>query len=327
MASLFDTLADKAITSRSITEKDALGLYMEGQKDVFGLLARASKIRERFKGNSVNLCGIVNAKSGVCPENCRFCAQSAHYHTDAPVYPLVSAQEIAGKGRAALDSGAHMFSIVTSGTRIETADEWKVIYRAIELLNEMGIKPCASLGMLDAATARDLKSAGLYRYHHNLETSRSFFDNICSTHEYREDTDTVRIAREAGLTVCSGGIIGLGEKMEHRIEMAVTLKELDVDSVPINILNAIPGTPLENVTPLTPIEVLLTVALYRFILPDKDIKLCGGKEKSLRQLLPLAMVAGCNSLLTGNYLTTLGRDTSADLEMIRDLGMVARFKG
>ncbi len=327
MASLFDTLADQAIASRSITVKDAIDLYTEGRKDVFGLLARASKIREHFKGNSVNLCGIINAKSGVCPENCRFCAQSAHYHTDAPVYPLVSAQEIAERGRAALDSGVHMFSIVTSGTRIETDDEWKTIYRAIELLNEMGIKPCGSLGMLDETTARNLKSAGLYRYHHNLETSRSFFDNICSTHEYKEDTDTVRIAREAGLTVCSGGIIGLGEKMEHRIEMAMTLRELNVDSVPINILNAIPGTPLEKEPSLTPIEILLTVALYRFILPDKDIKLCGGKEKNLRQLLPLAMVAGCNSLLTGNYLTTLGRDTAADLEMIRDLGMVARFEG
>lgn len=327
MASLFDTLAGKAIASRSITVEDALDLYTEGQKDVFGLLARASRIRGHFKGNSVNLCGIINAKSGVCPENCRFCAQSAHYHTDAPVYPLVSAEEIAEKGRAARGGGVHMFSIVTSGTRIETADEWKVIYRAIELINDTGMKACASLGMLDEATARDLKSAGLYRYHHNLETSRSFFGNICSTHEYREDTDTVRIAREAGLTVCSGGIIGLGEKMEHRIEMAVTLKELDVDSVPINILNAIPGTPLEKETPLTPIEILLTVALYRFILPDKDIKLCGGKEKNLRQLLPLAMVGGCNSLLTGNYLTTLGRDTAADLEMIRDLGMEARFEG
>jgi biotin synthase len=326
MASLFDTLADQAIASRSITEKEAIDLYAEGQKDVFGLLARASRIREHFKGNSVNLCGIINAKSGVCPENCRFCAQSAHYQTDAPVYPLVSAEEIAERGRAALLSGVHMFSIVTSGTRIETDDEWKTIYRAIELLNDMGLKPCGSLGMLDEATARNLKSAGLYRYHHNLETSRSFFDNICSTHEYREDTDTVRTARDAGLTVCSGGIIGLGEQMAHRIEMAMTLKELDVDSVPINILNAIPGTPLEKETPLTPIEILLTVALYRFILPDKDIKLCGGKEKNLRQLLPLAMVAGCNSLLTGNYLTTLGRDTAADLEMIRDLSMEAKFE-
>lgn len=327
MAALFDILADKAIASRSITETDALELYGEGQKDVFGLLARASKIREHFKGNSVNLCGIINAKSGLCPENCRFCAQSAHHHTGAPVYPLVPAEEIAEKGRIAREGGVHMFSIVTSGTRIETVNEWKTIYHAIRLLNEMGIKPCASLGMLDETTARSLKSAGLYRYHHNLETSRSFFDSICSTHEYTEDTDTVRIAREAGLTVCSGGIIGLGEKMEHRIEMAMTLRELDVDSVPINILNAIPGTPLENIDPLTPIEILLTVALYRFILPDKDIKLCGGKEKNLRQLLPLAVVGGCNSLLTGNYLTTLGRDTSADLEMIRDLGMAPRFEG
>lgn len=327
MAALFDTLADKAINSRSITENDARELYTEGKKDVFGCLARASRIREHFKGNAVNFCGIINAKSGVCPENCRFCAQSAHYHTDAPVYPLVPAEEIAEKGRSARDNGVHMFSIVTSGTRIETDEEWKTIYRAIELLNKMGIKPCASLGMLDEKTARDLKSAGLYRYHHNLETSRSFFNNICSTHEYREDTDTVRIARESGLTVCSGGIIGLGETMEHRIEMAMTLRDLNVDSVPVNILNAIPGTPLEGIEPLTPIEILLTVALYRFILPDKDIKLCGGKEKNLRQLLPLAMVAGCNSLLTGNYLTTLGRDTADDLEMVRDLGMVARFEG
>jgi biotin synthase len=322
MTSLFDTLADQAIATRNISEKDAGQLYEAGKKDPFGLMARASMVREHFKGNAVNLCGIVNAKSGVCPENCRFCAQSAHYHTDAPVYPLISAEEIAEKGRIAKKGGAHMFSIVTSGTRIATGKEWETIYRAIGMLREMGLRPCGSLGMLNEETARNLKDAGLYRYHHNLETSRSFFGNICSTHEYDEDTETVRIARAAGLTVCSGGIIGLGEAMEHRIEMAMTLRELDVDSVPINILNAIPGTPLENIPPLTPMEILLTVVLYRFILPDKDIKLCGGKEKNLRQLLPLAIVAGCNSFLTGNYLTTLGRDTDADLEMIRDLGMV-----
>ncbi len=327
MESLFDKLMNKAIKTKDVSEKEALELYEQGKKDPFGLMARASKIREHSKGNAVNLCGIVNAKSGVCPENCRFCAQSAHYHTDAPVYPLISAEEIADKGRLAKENGAHMFSIVTSGTRIVTQEEWQTIYRAIELLNAMSIKPCGSLGMLDEETARNLKKAGLYRYHHNLETSRSFFDNICSTHEYSEDTQTVRVARAAGLTVCSGGIIGLGETMAHRIEMAMTLRELGVDSVPINILNAIPGTPLENTPALAPMEILLTIALYRFILPGKDIKLCGGKEKNLRQLLPLAMVAGCNSLLTGNYLTTLGRDTAADLEMIQDLGMVATFSG
>lgn len=325
MKSVFDRLTDKAIETRSISQEEALELYAEGGKDPFGLMACASKIREHFKGNSVNLCGIVNAKSGVCPENCRFCAQSAHYHTQAPVYPLMSADEIGEKGRLAKESGAHMFSIVTSGTRIVTDEEWNTIYRAIALLNAAGIRPCGSLGMLTEETARNLKKAGLYRYHHNLETSQSFFGNICSTHDYNEDTETVRIARAAGLTVCSGGIIGLGETMGHRVEMAMTLRELDVDSVPINILNAIPGTPLENIAPLTPMEILLTVALYRFILPNKDIRLCGGKEKNLRQLLPLAVVAGCNSLLTGNYLTTLGRDTAADLEMISDLGMIAKF--
>ena len=164
---------------------------------------------------------------------------------------------------------------------------------------------------------------GLFRYHHNLETGRSNFDNICTTHEYEEDIATVKNAISAGLSVCSGGIIGLGETMEQRIEMAFTLRELDVDSVPINILNPIEGTPLFNTQPLAPVEILLTIAIFRFILPDKDIKLCGGKEKNLRQLHPLAIVAGCNSLMTGNYLTTLGRDSRDDLEMIGDLGFYA----
>jgi biotin synthase len=175
--------------------------------------------------------------------------------------------------------------------------------------------------MLDEAMADGLARAGLFRYHHNLETARSYFDNICTTHSYEEDIDTLRIAKNAGLSVCSGGIIGLGENMMHRIELAMTLKEAGVDSVPLNILNPIGGTPLQNAPALTPIEILLTVAIFRFILPDKDIRLCGGKEKNLRQLLPLSIVAGCNSLMTGDYLTTLGRDTAQDIEMIRDLGL------
>lgn len=326
MNPLFDKLTDKAIKKKDISVEEAMGLYKEGQKEPFMLMACSSKIREHFKGSAVSLCGIVNAKSGVCQENCRFCAQSGHYHTEAPVYPLMSAEEIGEKGREAHENGAHMFSIVTSGTRVSTAGEWETIYRAIGLINATGALSCASLGMLDKKTADDLRKAGLYRYHHNLETSRSFFDQICSTHDYEEDIQTVKNAREAGLTVCSGGIIGLGETMAQRVEMAMTLRGLDVDSVPINILNAIPGTPLEGIAPLVPMEILLTVALYRFILPDKDIKLCGGKEKNLRQLLPLAIVAGCNSLMTGNYLTTLGRETAHDLEMINDLGMTAKFE-
>lgn len=321
MDSTIGRLKKKAISRRGINSADAKRLYEIGAVKPFLLMAHANEIREHFKGKTINLCSIVNAKSGVCPENCRFCAQSAHYRTDAPVYPLMTAKEIVEQARIAGEAGAHLFSIVTSGTRISDNKEWQVIYRAIEGIKGLGIRPCASLGMLDTGMAKGLAKAGLFRYHHNLETARSYFDNICTTHDYEEDIDTLRIAKNAGLSVCSGGIIGLGENMMHRIELAMTLKEAGVDSVPLNILNPIGGTPLQNAPALTPVEILLTVAIFRFILPDKDIRICGGKEKNLRQLLPLSIIAGCNSLMTGNYLTTLGRDAVQDIEMIRDLGL------
>jgi biotin synthase len=313
-------LAGKAITEKAIDLDDATILHRIGKEKPFLLMSYASEIRDYFKGRRVSLCSIVNAKSGLCPENCRFCAQSIHHHTRAEVYPLMSTGEIVEKAKEAKEAGAGMFSIVTSGTRIESSEEWKVIEDSINGMNELGVKPCASIGMLDAERAERLKKTGLFRYHHNLETARSNFDNICSTHDYQEDIETIKNAKNAGLSVCSGGIIGLGETMEQRMEMAFTLKELDVDSVPINMLNPIEGTPLAHMRPLTPVEILTTISLYRFILPDKDIKLCGGKEKNLRQLLPLGIVAGCNSLMTGNYLTTLGRDAAHDIEMIKDLG-------
>jgi biotin synthase len=314
-------IQQQSINTKGISVDDALKLYEIGNERPFMLMAHASEIREHFKGKTVSLCCIVNAKSGLCPENCKFCAQSAHHHTAAEVYPLISQKEMIGKAREAKEAGGHFFGIVTSGTEISTRSEWDEIEGAVKAINEMGIRPCGSLGMLDEERARDLKKAGLYRYHHNLETARSHFDAICTTHDYEEDIETVRSAQKAGLSVCSGGIIGLGETMEQRIELAFTLKDLDVDSVPINILNPIEGTPFANMPALTPMEILVTVALYRFILPDKDIKLCGGKEKNLRQLLPLALVAGCNSLMTGDYLTTLGRNAKLDIEMIQDLGL------
>ena len=322
MNSKIEKLKEKALRE-NIDTGEAMELYAEGMRSPFRLFAAATDIREHFKGRNVSFCAIINAKSGICPENCRFCAQSAHYETDAPVYPLLPAAEIVEKAALARTSGAHYFGIVTSGTSVADQSEWNTIYDAIKGINDLGIKPCGSLGMLNKEQAIALKQAGLFRYHHNLETSRSFFPHICSTHDYDEDTNTVRTAKDVGLSVCSGGIIGLGESMEQRIEMAMTLRDLNVDSVPINILNPISGTPFMNVPPLDAMEILMTVALYRFILPPKDIKLCGGKERNLRQLLPLAMVAGCNSLMTGNYLTTEGRNAGDDLEMIRDLGLTA----
>jgi biotin synthase len=326
MESRIKVFAEKAIKEKGITEDDAKSLYEIGKKHPFLVIAYGSEIREYFKGNKVSLCCIVNAKSGICPENCRFCAQSAHYQTDAPVYPLMSAQEIVEKAREAKECGAHFFGIVTSGTSIGNPKEWGEIYEAIKDINTLGIKPCGSLGMLSDEEAQALKQAGLFRYHHNLETSRSYFHNICTTHDYQDDIETNKAAKRSGLSVCCGGIIGLGETMEHRIEMAMTLKEIDVDSVPLNILNPIPGTPLEGKSSLSPLETLMTISIYRFILPDKDIKLCGGKEKNLRQLLPLGIVAGCNSLMTGNYLTTTGREATHDIEMIRDLGLEVAFE-
>lgn len=323
---IVENLKAKAVNTKDIGVRDALTLYEFGKENPFLLMAHAAEIREHFKGKKVNLCGIVNAKSGICSENCKFCAQSAHYCTDAPEYPLIGADVMIEKAKAARGFGAHMFGIITSGTRITDEAEWDQIYDAIAGIRKIGIEPCVSLGMIDSERAHALKKAGLFRYHHNLETARSFFDSICTTHAYEEDIDTVRAAKAVGLSTCSGGIIGLGETMEQRIELAMTLKELGVDCVPVNILNPRPGTPLENTPQLSPIEILVTIAIYRFVLSDKDIKLCGGKERNLRQLLPLGILAGCNSLMTGDYLTTQGRDPELDKEMIKDLGLNAVFE-
>ena len=280
MSQTLTQLKERAIAQKDIGYSEALMLRGIGSKTPFALMAAASEIREHFKGKRINMCGIINAKSGRCTEDCRFCAQSAHYETDSPVYDMVSTARILDAARRMKECGAHMFGIITSGTRIDSEAEWELIYDAVRGIRAAGIRPCASLGMLDEARAAALKAAGLYSYHHNLETARSFFNNICTTHDYQEDIDTILSARAAGLKTCCGGIIGMGESMEQRIEFALTLKGLNVDSVPFNILNPRPGTPLAGVSPVHPTELLATIAIYRFILPDKDIKLCGGKRQT-----------------------------------------------
>lgn len=317
---IIDKLKNKAVSKNGLTASDALNLFIEGADHPFRVMAAATEIREHFKGREIILCGIVNAKSGSCPEDCSFCAQSSRYETGASSYPLKKASQIREEAVTAVRNGAEFFGIVTSGKAVKTKKEWSGIFKAIEKVGELGLKPCASLGVIDKERARDLKAAGLYRYHHNLETSRSFFPNICTTHAYEEGIATVQAAKACGLSVCSGGVIGMGEGMTHRIELAETLRQLDVDSIPVNILMPIKGTPLARMAPLPPLEILMTIAVFRFMLPGRDIKLCGGKEK-LRQLLPLAVVAGANSLMTGNYLTTEGRTSVLDLEMIADLNL------
>jgi biotin synthase len=318
---IIDELKNKAIKKKGLTAGNALDLFIEGADRPFRVMAAATEIREHFQGREIILCGIVNAKAGKCPEDCSFCAQSSHYKTEAPSHPLKKAAEIIEKAAQAARNGAELFGIVTSGKTIKAKKEWSEIFKAIEGIGKMGLKPCASLGIIDTPRARELKACGLYSYHHNLETSRSFFPNICTTHAYEEDLETVQAAKAAGLSVCSGGVIGMGEGITHRIELAETLRKLSVDSIPLNILIPVKGTPMARMAPLPPLEILMTIAVFRFMLPDRDIKLCGGKEKNLRQLLPLAIVAGANSLMTGNYLTTDGRTSILDLEMIADLGL------
>jgi biotin synthase len=281
----------------------------------------ACRIRDHYNGRGIRLCAIVNAKSGRCPEDCAFCAQSAHHQTEIEAYPFMGPDEILLKAQEAKAMGARRFAIVTSGKALSAKELAKAV-QAIRLIKEeAGLIPCASLGMLTKEAALRLKEAGLNRFHHNLETARSFFPRICTTHAYEEDLDTLRNAKEAGLQVCSGGIFGLGESPEQRLELAYTLKEQSVDSVALNFLDPIPGTPLESSQALAPLEHLRFVALFRFILPDKDIRICGGREYGLRDLHPLVFWAGASGIMIGNYLTTMGRDHQADLQMIRDLGL------
>ena len=313
---------DKVISGQHITLEEAHRLIaLESPADIHHLIAQANRIRAEFHGDRIDLCAIVNAKSGRCSENCGFCAQSSHFKTEAAIYPLMTHEEIMDAGNKAVDAGAYRFSIVTSGKGVINRSDMDAIVREVEELTRMGIRVCASLGLLSDETALALKQAGLERYHHNLETSRSHYPSICTTHDFQDRVDTVYTAHRAGLEVCCGGILGLGESRKQRVELAFEIKDLPVRSIPINILNPIPGTPLGDQPPLEPLEVLKTIAVFRFILPDREIRTCGGREMNLRGLQPLMFTAGCTGTMIGNYLTTEGRNPEQDIRDIEDLGL------
>jgi len=309
----------EAVNNGGLTASSAQDLLKIADGLLPLLFHGACRIRDHYTSHGVKLCAIVNAKSGCCPEDCAFCAQSALHKTQIEAYPLMEPRQILHKAQEAEAMGARRFSIVTSGKAL-TEKELKKVAQALRLIKEeTGLSLCASLGMITPGTAHLLKEAGLSRYHHNLETAPSFFPQICTTHRYEEDLDTLRSAKAEGLEVCSGGIFGLGESPEQRVELAIQLREMEVDSVALNFLNPIPGTPLEKATSLPPLEILRSVALFRFILLDTDIRICGGREFGLRDLHPFIFWAGVNGIMIGNYLTTEGRDYRADLQMIHDL--------
>jgi biotin synthase len=289
--------------------------------DLWDLFAAACRVREHFRGSTVDICSIVNAKSGACSEDCSYCAQSVHHTTNAPVYPLISVDRMAEAAKSAKKNGAKRFCIVTSGRGIDSRDDLENIAKGVKRVQEAGLSPCATLGTLTRDQLSYLKDAGLQRYHHNIETSRDYFPRICTTHTFDERIEVLRNASSLGLSACSGGILGMGESMEDRIMMAFTLRELDVDSVPLNFLMPITGTPLENVIAITPLEALHAVALFRLILPNKEIRVCAGRGTALGPLHPLIFAAGADGFMIGNYLTTSGLKPEDDLRMIRQLGL------
>jgi len=317
-------MAEKVLANGDLSIDEALALIPGNTEAIMDLLTCADKIRRRFKQGRVFKCGIVNAKSGLCSEDCAFCAQSMHHHSGVEVYGMRSADQLIQTGLALAAAGATHYGVVTSGKTSNTAEVDTVCRVARVLRERTDLALCTSLGMLTEAAGRRLKAAGITRYHHNLETARSYFDRICTTHDYDLDIATLKAARSAGLKVCCGGILGMGETWAQRVELAFTLKALDVDVIPINFLNPIAGTRLADRALLPSMEALACIALVRFIHPHKDITICGGREVTLGDLQSWLFFAGANGLMVGNYLTTHGRDIKMDLEMIARLGLYER---
>ncbi len=283
------------------------------------LAATADRARRESTNGKMQTCSIINARSGRCGEDCKFCAQSAGHNADVEEYPLKSREELIDGARRARAMGSNHFGIVTSGRGLSEKDIEMIAGTVSAIINEIKIDVCASLGCLTLDQLKLLKQSGLSRYNHNIETSRRFFPQVVSSHSFDVRINTVKAAKEAGLSVCCGGIIGMGETREDRISMALTLKELDVDSVPINILIPIPGTPMGDLKPIDVSEALKTVAIFRIIMPDKTIKLAAGREKVLRDFQGMAFMAGANGMLVGGYLTQKGRSIEDDMDLIGEI--------
>jgi biotin synthase len=314
-----------ALSGKGIGAEDALIVLGLPQSEIWRLIAVSETVRRHFKGDQIRLCSIVNAKSGLCSEDCAFCSQSSRSKASIEKYPLMEEDQIVMAARDAKQRGAREFSIVTSGLSMRSKRELDRVGQAIERIGaEVGIETCVSLGALTAENISFLLSRGLRSVHHNLETARGFFPSICTTHDYEEDVRAVRVAKAAGAWVCCGGIFGIGESEADRVELAMTLRELDVDSIPINFLNPIEGTPLNGKSELTPFCCLKIIVMMRLCHPSREIIVCGGREVNLRDLQGLIFAAGASGMMIGNYLTTSGRPTEQDLRMVEDLGLGIR---
>ncbi|MDD4527433.1 MAG: biotin synthase BioB [Candidatus Margulisbacteria bacterium] len=318
----------KSIANNKLTAQEAIELINISDAELPELLDRANEIREKFFGNQVMLCGIINAKSGKCSEDCSFCAQSARHQTNVDEYSLLSKDRILQAVEDAKANNTGCFSIVTSGKGyIANAREMESIIDVVKEIS--GVKKCASLGLISLQQAKKLKEAGLEKFHHNLETAESFFPNMCTTHTYKDRVETIRNAKMAGLKVCVGGIFGIGETREQMVELGMAISELEVDSVPINIVHQIDGTKLYGSTQKLEVnEILKLIATFRFIMPNKVIGVFGGRQSNLADRQREIFRAGANSILVGNYLTVKGNNAKDDILMLKELGLepVSEFR-
>ena len=312
------SIAEEIIKGRRLNRDEDLGWFLD--VELSELQAGAFLLQKHFRGNHIDLCTIVNGRSGRCSENCKYCAQSAYHHTGVEEYPLMSKEELFRHAKANQEGGANRFSIVTSG-RALSGKEFETVLEAYKEMNDtLSIHLCASHGILTEEQLQKLYEAGVRQYHHNIETSKRYFPEICTSHTYDDRIKTIKLAQKAGLNVCSGGIIGMGETWADRIDMAISLSELNIKSIPINSLMAIPGTKLEGMPPLSGDDILRTIALFRFINPEADIRMAAG-----RKLMPengaTAFKAGASASITGNMLTTSGTTMKDDLEILKKLGL------
>ncbi len=322
MENIYGVLSDSIL---SLKEK-LRGILENSDKNVVReFFEQADDLRKVHFKNQVSLCAIINAKSGKCGEDCSYCAQSARHKADIESYPLVEPEVIIKKAREAFEQKASCFSIVTSGRGIDSQKEISSIARTIELLAKKfpTLKRSASLGIINKENLATLRDAGLEKYHHNLESSKNFFPNISKTHSFEEKTNVVLMTKALGLEICSGGIFGLGESWDDRIDLALTLNRLKVDSVPINFLNPIKGTPMGSRPLVDATEALKIIALFRIILRDRDIKVCGGRAIVLKDEDKLIFGSGASGMMIGNYLTTSGLSFDRDQGILRELGLVA----
>ncbi len=312
-------LKEKVLGGKDITREEALELAAGAQ--TVDLCDAAEEIMNKFVGRHVDSCSIVNARSGHCPEDCKWCAQSKRFDTGCEVYGRLSDEEVMSAARHNEREGIHRFSLVTSGRKVSDAevDDFCATFR--RLSDETSLYLCASMGLVSREALKKLKDAGVKRYHCNMETSEKFFATLCTTHTPDDKKRVIRDAKDLGMKVCSGGIIGMGETMSDRIDMAFELKELDVDSVPINILNPIPGTPLEDMPLISEDEVIRTVALFRFILPRKSLRFAGGRMRLSDASLRRIFHGGMNGVLMGDMLTTVSNQIADDKKLFRECDM------